>query len=160
MKKLSNFLMIFLVSSSLQAQQYHTAIGFRGDLSTIDNGLAELSLKHFFAGQSAFQINGGGNTRSLFLQVAYHRNQSLTSDIEWYWGAGVNGSYWKRGNYGRSDIQETTGFWGGIDGTVGLDYTFLEVPINLALDTGPTLRIVPEVKFGWMAGVSFRYAFR
>lgn len=160
MKKLSNFLMIFLASASLHAQQYQTALGFRGDLSTIENGLAEISLKHFFSGQSAFQINGGGNQRSIFLQIAYHRNQTLTTDLEWFWGAGVNGSYWKRGNYGRLDIEETTGFWGGVDGVIGLDYTFLEVPINLALDTGPTLRVVPEVKFGWMAGVSFRYAFR
>jgi hypothetical protein len=75
-------------------------------------------------------------------------------------GAGADGGYWAKGNYGRTDIESQTGFWVGLDGTIGLEYTFDVVPINLALDTGPSMRIVPDVKFGWMAGFAVRYAFR
>jgi len=144
----------------VHAQQYRTAFGIKGDYTTLDLPSAELSVKHFFAGQSAVELNLGGSSRYIWLQTMYERNQFLTNDLEWYWGVGADGGYWAKGNYGRSDIESTSGFWVGLDGTIGLEYTFNVVPINLALDTGPSMRIVPDVKFGWMAGFAVRYAFR
>lgn len=142
------------------SQQYVTALGIKADYTTADVPSAELSLKHFFAGPSAFEVNLGGSRRYIWMQAMYLRNQFMRRDLEWYWGAGLDGGYWTEGNGGRTDLPQKTGFWSGLNGTVGLEYTFHVVPINLALDTGPTLRVVPEVKFGWMAGFSLRYAFR
>ncbi len=145
---------------STHAQRYQTALGVKADYTTLDIPSAELSLKHFFSGPSAVEVNLGGSRRYIWLQTMYMRNQFLTSDLDWYWGAGADGGYWVKGSYGRTDIGTTQGFWAGIDGTIGLEYTFDVVPINLALDTGPSMRIYPEVKFGWMAGFAMRYAFR
>jgi hypothetical protein len=36
----------------------------------------------------------------------------------------------------------------------------VDMPINLAFDMGPTVRILPDVKLGIMAGFALRYAFR
>lgn len=160
---MKNLLLIsFMICVAVQcsAQQYKTSVGFKADYTTLDLPSAELSLKHFFSSPSAIEINLGGSRRYIWLQAMYERNQPLTNDLDWYWGAGVDGGYWAKGNYGRTDIESQTGFWVGLDGTIGLEYTFNVVPINLALDTGPSMRIVPDVKFGWMAGFAFRYAFR
>lgn len=142
------------------AQQYRTAFGIKSDLTTYDLPSAELSLKTFITEASALEFNLGGNRRFFWLQAMYHRNQSMTRYIDWYWGAGVDGGYWYKPSYGRTDVGSTEGFWTGLNGTIGLEYTFQVVPINLALDTGPSLRLVPNVKFGWMLGFSMRYAFR
>jgi len=43
---------------------------------------------------------------------------------------------------------------------LGIEYTFNYIPINLAMDMGPTFRVIPELKLGWMLGFSIRYGFR
>ncbi|MDX2359432.1 MAG: hypothetical protein QNK23_01405 [Crocinitomicaceae bacterium] len=160
---MKNLLLIsFMVGSTflLNAQRYRTAVGFKGDYSTLDIASADLTLKHFFSGPNAFELNLGGSKRHFWLQAFYHRNQALTSDLEWYWGAGPDIGYWRKGVNIRGDVTYSDGFWVGLNSVIGLEYTFDFIPINLALDTGPTLRIVPDVKFGWMAGFAFRYGFR
>lgn len=146
--------------SQLHAQQYRAAIGFKSDISTLNLPSAELSFKGFFAGPNAIEVNLGGSQRYFWTQAMYIRNQEMKRDLNWYWGAGVDLGYWVKGNSGSAEIARTSGFWTGLDGTIGLEYTFQVVPINLALDTGPSLRVVPDVKFGWMAGFAMRYAFR
>jgi len=160
---MKNLLLIsFMVGSSilLYAQKYSTAFGIKGDYSTLNMASADLSLKHFFLGQNAFELNLGGGQRHFWLQALYHRNQTLTSDLEWYWGAGPDVGYWRKGVNVRGNATYSDGFWVGLNGVLGMEYTFDFIPINLALDTGPTLRLVPDVKFGWMAGIAFRYGFR
>ncbi len=159
MNKLLLISFMSMVVCASNAQQYVTSLGVKSDFTTLDIPSAELSLKHFFSGPSAFEVNLGGSRRYVWLQAMYIRNQILTSDLDWYWGAGPDAGYWVKAS-GRPGVEGTTGFWAGANGTIGLEYTFNVVPINLALDTGPSLRIVPEVKFGWMAGFSMRYAFR
>ena len=157
------FLPIFLFSCLVfysQAQQYKAALGIRSDLTTLDVPSAQLSIKTFISGSSALEFNLGGSRTFFWLQAFYERNQRIGRYVEWYWGAGVDGGYWYRPSGGRANVRPTTGFWTGINGTFGIEYTFQTVPINLALDTGPTVRMVPDVKFGWMLGFSMRYAFR
>ena len=155
-------LISFMVGSTfiLKAQKYRTALGIKGDVSTVNMASADLSIKHFFVGQNAFEINLGGSKRHFWLQALYHRNQFLTSDLEWYWGAGPDVGYWRKGVNIRGNVTYSEGLWLGLNSVLGLEYTFDYFPINLALDTGPTLRIVPDIKFGWMAGISLRYGFR
>ena len=149
-----------LFSYFSHGQQYRAALGIKGDWSSLDLALAQLSVKHFFYGPNAFEYNVGFGRRYLWTQITYHRNQTLRKDIDWYWGTGIDWGYWNS-NYDRAyDSDERSGFWGGINGVLGLEYTFDFIPINLAIDTGPTLRVVPNVKFGWMAGFALRYGFR
>ena len=48
----------------------------------------------------------------------------------------------------------------GINGLVGLEYTFEEVPINCSIDTGPFIFLSPYVNFAWGGGLAIRYAIR
>ncbi len=160
MKKLSLILGVFCAMQMVQAQQYNTAVGLKADWSTVDNALGELSVKHFFTKHSAFEINLGAGQRFFWIQGMYERSQSIRSGVEWYWGTGVDFGHWSRSNGGRVDVMREQGFWTGINGVAGIEYTFEYIPINLALDTGPTFRIIPEAKFGWTVGFAMRYAFR
>ena len=148
-------------SSLLRAQQYNTALGIKSDITTYDAPSAEVSLKHFFNGSpNAMEVNLGGSFQYIWVQALYERNYILSKDLDWYWGIGADAGHWNYGNGGRAENPMDTGYWTGINGTLGIEYTFNVVPINLALDTGPSLRLVPEVDFGWMAGFAIRYAFR
>lgn len=160
MKKLSPLLFMFIAMKSSLSQQYNTALGVKADYSSVNLGFAELSVKHFFTKQDAFEVNAGAGQRFFWLQTMYLRSQPMINEVEWYFGAGLDGGYWATTSGGRADIEGKHGFWTGLDGTIGIEYTFDVFPINLALDTGPTLRVIPDVKFGWNAALAFRYAFR
>lgn len=159
--KLSMLIFAFfvLISSSF-SQQYNTALGIKADYSSVKLGLAEISVKHFFTAQDAFEINAGAGQRFVWLQAMYLRSQPMIKGVEWYFGGGIDGGYWETTSGGRAEVEKQKGFWTGLDGTAGIEYTFDVVPINLALDTGPTFRVVPDLKFGWTAALAFRYAFK
>lgn len=153
------FALVIVVNTSI-GQQYNTALGIKADYSSVNLGFAELSVKHFFTQQDAFEINAGAGQRFFWLQALYLRSQPMIADFDWYFGGGIDGGYWAKTNGGRAEIAKQHGYWTGLNGTVGIEYTFDVVPINLALDAGPTFRIVPDLKFGWGASLAFRYAFR
>lgn len=160
MKNFSLIFVLVMLGHTAYSQQYNTALGIKADYSSVNLGLGELSVKHFFTQQDAFEINVGAGQRFVWLQGMYLRSQPMIAGIEWYYGAGIDGGYWAKTNGGRAEIARQHGFWTGLNGSVGIEYTFDVVPINLALDTGPTFRIVPDLKFGWNASLAFRYAFR
>lgn len=160
MKNLSLIFVLVIVMHSAYGQQYNTALGIKADYSSVNLGFAELSVKHFFTQQDAIEINAGAGQRFFWLQAAYLRSQPMIKGIDWYYGGGIDGGYWSRSNGGRAEVARQQGFWIGLNGTVGIEYTFDVVPINLALDAGPTFRIVPDLKLGWGASLAFRYAFR
>ena len=149
--------LIFIVASFVvfnsQAQQYSTAIGIKGGYAFQSGG--GINAKHFLGGASAIEVTLGGGARHIWLQALYERNQELSHGVEWYYGFGGDlGSFTNGGYNGYSN-----GLFIGVDGVVGVEYTFEEFPLNLALDTGPTLRVIPYVGFGWSGGLAVRYAF-
>lgn len=156
------FVLIGLLCTSLYAnsQQYRTSIGVKGDWSTLNYDMAELSLKHFYTAHSAFEANLGIGRRFIWLEGMYHRNQTLKKDIDWYVGAGLDFGYWNSNYDNRYDKSTHTGFWGGSTGVVGLECTTEFIPINLALDVGPTVRLIPDLEIGLKVGFALRYAFR
>ena len=160
MKKISPFFVLIVSISLSYSQQYNTSLGIKADYSSVNLGFAELSVKHFFTEQDAFEINAGGGQRFIWLQAMYLRSQPMVKEIDWYAGAGIDAGHWSTTSGGREDVPKQEGFWTGINGAIGIEYTFDVVPINLALDTGPTFRVVPDFKFGWNAALAFRYAFR
>jgi hypothetical protein len=160
MKRFLFLISVVALSYPVYSQQYNVAVGFKGDLTTHDVASAQLSLKYFFSAPHAIEVNLGGGRQHIWLQTLYQRNYILSKDLDWYWGVGPDAGYWDRGSGGRSDVPEDKGFWVGVNGTFGMEYTFNVIPINLAIDTGPSLRLMPEVDFGWMAGFAIRYAFR
>lgn len=159
MKKVLQIFIISIAGHAAFAQQYNTAVGVKGDWSTLNIDLAEFSVKHFFAPSNAFEINLGLGRRYLWLEGMYLYNHPLKGDFDWYSGGGLDFGYWNTNYNSRYDAATHSGFWAGATGVFGVEYTFDVVPLNFALDFGPTLRMVPDMEVGIKIGFATRFAF-
>lgn len=144
---------IFLVSF-IHCQDYNSAIGIKGGYP----GFGSLNAKHFISGSTALEATIGGLSRKnygngAFLILDYEIQNSLESYFSWYYGGGGLLGF-------TSNEAKTTTLQLGINSTVGIEYTFEEVPINCSLNMGPLIFISPEVRFNWGGGLAIRYAIR
>jgi len=69
MKKISPIFILFVSINMSYSQQYNTSLGIKADYSSVNLGYADLSVKHFFTEQDAFEINAGGGQRFLWMQA-------------------------------------------------------------------------------------------
>jgi len=158
MKKLViTFLIVFGLVTVGNAQDYKTGIGLRGGF---ENGL---TLKHFTREKSAMEFILSSRWRGFEVTGLYEiHNQAFDAErLKWFIGFGGHIGFWN-GDY-------TNKYWGdpginytvaGIDGILGLEYSFSEVPINLSLDWKPAFNFVGYSGF-WVDGgaLSIRYIF-
>jgi hypothetical protein len=158
MKKiLTTILIVFGLASMSYAQDYKTGIGLRGGF---ENGL---TIKHFTKQKSALEIILASRWRGFEVTGLYEvHNQAFDVErLKWFVGFGGHIGFWN-GDY-------TNKYWGdpgtnytvvGIDGILGLEYSFSEAPINLSLDWKPAFNFVGYSDF-WVDGGAFsiRYIF-
>jgi hypothetical protein len=150
-------LIVFCLVSVTLAQDYKTGIGLRGGFA---NGL---TIKHFTGEKSAFEFLLASRWRGFEITGLYeiHNQAFNTERLRWYYGFGAHIGFWN-GDY-------TYRYWGtqgnnytvvGIDGILGLEYSFTEVPINLGIDWKPAFNFVGYQGF-WADGgaISIRYIF-
>ena len=159
MKKILLLSVLSLLGSSAFGQQYKTAVGIKGDWSTLNVDMAQFSIKHFFQEPNAVEVNFGAGRSFIWLEGMYLYNQPLRNNFDLYAGGGLDLGYWGENTSGRIETQATKGFWGGATGVFGVEYTFDFIPINVALDAGPTLRMIPDFEVGLKVGFAARYAF-
>lgn len=145
-----------MTGNGVFGQQYKTAVGVKGDWSNINVDMAQFSVKHFFSSPSAVEVNFGAARRFVWLEGMYHYNSPIANGFDWYVGGGVDLGY---RNKTRDDTYEYEGFWGGTTGVLGVEYTFDVIPLNFALDVGPTMRLLPDMEVGLKMGFAARYAF-
>jgi len=137
------------------AQDYRTGIGFRGGFSQ------GLTLKHFVSNKAA--IEGLLLTRwSGFGLVGLYEihNQAFDVDrLRWYYGFGAHIGFWN-GDYASWGTAGTSYAVFGLDGIIGIEYSFSEAPINLGIDWKPAVNLVGYPGF-WADGgaLSIRYIF-
>jgi hypothetical protein len=157
MKKLILALTVALfILAPAKAQDYKTGIGVRGGLY---NGL---TIKHFLGSKTA--VEGLLSTRWGGFEITglYEINNDNAFDVDrlnWYFGLG--------GHIGFYNGDNTT--WGtaatsytviGVDGILGLEYNFSEVPINISIDWKPAFNLVGYSRFfGDGGALSLRYIF-
>ncbi|MCH2224264.1 MAG: hypothetical protein MK066_05790 [Crocinitomicaceae bacterium] len=146
--------------STAYAQQYKTAIGVKGAWSNLDVAVADFSVKHFFDSPNALEINFGGRRSMSWIQVMYAHNTSLGKGVDWYWALGGDVGVWRKNYIHLNNGNQYRGFWLGLDGSLGLEYTFEAFPINVSLDFGPTIRTIPYIDIGVMSGFSCRFAIK
>lgn len=138
---------------TLQAQNYNTGIGFR--LGSFYRG--GITVKHFPKVNEAIEGILSGSQEVGASKITglyeYHHPISDKEEFKWYIGFGGHIGF---GTPGGDDA-----FVLGPDGTIGIAYTFLDVPINLALDYTPNINIIPNLEPGFQYGaLSFRYTFK
>jgi hypothetical protein len=72
----------------------------------------------------------------------------------------LNGLYWYLG------VGPTVGFVNETllltaNGVLGIEYTFQDLPINIALDTGPVIQLIGNRNlFSWGGGIAVRYTLK
>ena len=148
-KKLVIFLVVLLVGSgtTLYAQDYKFGLGIRlsNAAPTLSNSI---TAKYFMNGQDALEAMVSFGTR-FGVGVLYEKHRPLGEDgFQWFYGAG-----------GYIGFQGGDVYLGPA-GTIGLDYKFPSVPLNLSLDWKPELDIIPRVNLIPDAfGLSVRYTF-
>jgi hypothetical protein len=137
MKKSIFCVAIILFSFSAKSQDYKTAFGLRGGFS---NGL---TIKHFLSGTNAIEGIlttrwGGFNITGLF---EVHKALP-TEGLYWYFGGGAHLGVWdgSNGNPWIGGGQTTSVI--GVDGVVGMEYTFVDIPLNLGVDWKPALNLL------------------
>jgi len=132
MKKLAVIAICFFFVNTVSAQnktansgEYRTAIGIK-----FWDG-AGLNIKTFLTEKTALEAIAFFNSTGTRITGLYeiHGNLSTEGNLKWYVGGGAHASLYKN----------TKG--GGIDGVIGVDYKFMNLPLNLALDWQPSLEI-------------------
>lgn len=157
MKKIviTSLLLLFLVSIS-NAQDYRTGIGAR---LGFDQGL---TIKHFTGQSSALEFILATRWRGFLITGLYelHFPAFDAQRLKWYLGFGGHVGFWN-GDYtkdwGEPGVNYTVI---GIDGILGLEYSFSEVPINIGIDWKPAYNLSGYTGF-WADGgaLSIRFIF-
>ena len=147
--------MIFLIlfsQTKVFSQYYGSAIGLRlGNASGI-TGKVFLGGKAYLEGLLTTRWDGINITAL----AEFSQNMPDTPGFGWYYWFGANIGFWKDPVEAPND----TDFFIGIDGIIGMEYTFETIPINLAIDWKPYFNIFTNT--GFIAdefALSVRYAF-
>jgi hypothetical protein len=138
----------------VKAQEYKTALGIRAGLSS------GLTIKHFKSRSAAFE--GLLTTRWAgfdFTGLYEVHNRAFDVDhLNWYYGGGAHIGFYNGDNvtWGRAGAGYTVI---GIDGIIGIEYTFSEIPINLGIDWKPAINFVGYSGLWSEGAISARYVF-
>ncbi|MBN8879897.1 MAG: hypothetical protein E6Q24_12345 [Chitinophagaceae bacterium] len=159
MKKLLSASLV--VAAILFAQtsfaQYKTALGVRlsSSQAMVSNSI---SLKHFLSESTAVEaLFSFGDPLALGAMLEVHKPLA-TEGLNWFYGGGGYLGFVKVYDPNRKVNDTEVNF--GAMGVLGLDYKFMNLPLNLSLDWKPELNIVNDITFEPSAiGLSVRFVF-
>jgi hypothetical protein len=148
------FILIFCFVSLANAQDYKNGIGISAGYS------AGVTFKHFNSEKVA--LEGLFTTRwAGFGLTGLYEVHNQTFDVErlkWYYGGGVhigfyNGDHvpWGEPGTGYTVV--------GIDGIIGIEYTFKEAPINLGINWKPVLDLTGNPGLWSEGALTVRFVF-
>lgn len=160
MKKIvCSFLLIsgLCVATTVSAQDYKTGVGVRLSSSPamVNNSI---TLKHFLNERTAIEgLFSFGDPLALGALVEVHKPLSA-SGIQWFYGGGGYIGFVKTYNATKDKDETDVNF--GAQGIIGLDYKFVNLPLNLSLDWKPELNLVGDINFEPAAiGFTARFTF-
>ncbi|MGD0342621.1 MAG: hypothetical protein ABSA76_13035 [Bacteroidales bacterium] len=151
MKKIIlTFSLVICFIAFANAQDYKTGIGLRLGLY---NGL---TVKHFINQKDA--LEGLLSTRWSGFEITglyeVHNQAFNVERLNWYYGGGANVGFYGSSYPGGSVTVV------GLDGILGLEYNFKQVPVNLGLDWKPEINLIGYSHFfGDGLALSIRYIF-
>jgi hypothetical protein len=157
MKKIILTLVLVLSIITLaDAQDYKTGIGLRGGISQ------GLTLKHFVSEKAAFEgIIATRMEEHGFELTGLYEIHNMAFEVEhlnWYYGGGATLGFYNGNNVSWGTSGNTSTVL-GIDGILGIEYSFSEAPINIGLDLKPTLNLIGYYGFWVDSALSIRYIF-
>ena len=150
------FTIIFLfgIWSNANCQFYQNAAGIRLGPSPGLSGKTLFTKKLALEGMITTRW-GGVNITGL-VEVTQAMMPPDILGLSWYYGLGANIGFW---DY-QEDDEKSTSLFVGADGIVGAEYTFENIPLNLALDWKPYFNFISHAHFvGDEFAISARYVF-
>lgn len=148
MKKIFLFFLFFcsLLIHDLVAQQYDSAVGLRfGVPNSISykKFLGDVSVVEFSAGTRGFNSGFLSTLRYWSFTGSYQIQKELglgdIDGLDYYYGGGGIVFLWTFNDSFYNDQFSSTTL--GIQGYLGLSYTFDDIPLNITLDWVPTILI-------------------
>jgi hypothetical protein len=146
-RMLTVLLLSGIAAVSAQAQHYKTAVGLR--LSSNDATVNHsVSAKHFLNKIVALEGLFSFDPVALGVLAEVHHPVSSAPGLRWLFGGG-------------GFMRFSEGVGGGAQGILGLDYKFLNIPLNLTIDWKPELHFTDGVLFEPAAvGFSARFTLK
>jgi hypothetical protein len=148
-------LFVLFTGLALDAQDYKTSLGLRVGYPY------GFTIKHFMSEKTAVEGILAGSYGG-FVATVLFENEHWTGKypgLNWYWGLGAHAGFWDAAANKYVD-PSYSGAVIGIDGVIGLEYTFDEIPLNLSLDVLPTVNLLGDAGWGGIyGGLSVRYVF-
>ncbi|MFW6257628.1 MAG: hypothetical protein ACOC11_02475 [Prolixibacteraceae bacterium] len=159
MKKL--FLATFLILATTvitNAQQsYTTGIGLRGGLAS------GVTIKHFVGDNAALEGILSTRWSGVIITGLYEIQKTAfdTPGLYWFYGVGGHIGFWD--NYAGHRWFDNNGAGStviGVDGILGMEYAFAEIPFSISLDWKPAFNVIGNTGFwGDSGALSVRYIF-
>mgnify|MGYP000879924801 CR=1 FL=1 len=141
---------ITLLTTTLNAQNYNTALGVR---LGYDSGL---TLKYFFAPENAAEFILSISPRYFQLTGMYEYQQLVpgSSDLSWVVGIGVH-----VGGIHHEKDKHKSNLLLGVDLMAGLEYSIARTPYTVGLDWKPSFNFTNSYNDYWLNGfaLSLRY---
>jgi hypothetical protein len=147
---------LFFFGTVSKAQDYKTGIGFRTGTST------GLTVKHFLSETSVIEGILATRWKGYNFTALYQINDQAfdTPGLNWFYGFGAHaGAYGGEVHPVLDDDEHHLLF--GIDGIIGMEYSFKGIPFSISLDWKPGLDLIGGF-YPWGNEVAFsvRYIFR
>jgi len=122
-----------------------------------------ITFKTFLSEVSALELIGTTRWQGFNLTALYELNINAfdTDNLNFFYGLGAHVGFWGDGNDGPpwlDDDDDDNGAIFGLDGILGLEFTFNEIPFNIGIDWKPALNLLPNADF-WVdeVGLSVRF---
>ncbi|MBM3451947.1 MAG: hypothetical protein FJX84_02265 [Bacteroidetes bacterium] len=141
------FLVVISVSSFTFSQSYKTAIGLKGGYPS----LGGINIKKILSSSTAAEFSIGGYDSGLAISGLFEIQKPLPEPNGLYWYFGVGPTV---GSVNKSLLLSAIG-------VLGIEYTFQDFPLNIALDTGPVIQLIGNKNlFSWGGGLAVRYTLK
>lgn len=156
-RKVLTILFPLFFAGALGAQDYHTGLGLRASVSP------GISVKHFIttnmAGEGILTVRWGGfNLTGL---AEWHLPVFDTEGFYFLYGGGAHLGVWDRDRDYYGNTRDGTTVFLGIDGIIGLEYAFPDIPLSIGLDWKPGMNMLADFGFFFDdLAISLRYLFR
>ena len=151
MKTCSLFILVFglgiLSITEAVAQNYKTAVGARIGYPLTLSGKYFINESIALEGNLGLRSFSGYRWVSLSAAGLKHKPLDVLDGLNWYYGAGLSVYFWRFETVSTFSSSSL-----GLQGYVGLDYTFKKTPINVTIDWTPTFFIN-----GYTSGLGTRF---
>ena len=122
---------------SLQAQNYSNAVGARLGSPTSVSYKAFINDQAALEGYAGFRWWSWGSFTNVSGAYLMHNDIVEVPGLQWYYGGGASVFFW---NYNSDVVNSSLSNTSlGIQGYLGIEYTFDTTPISLSLDWVPTI---------------------